>query len=149
VRRRRRILLALAASWIALSFAAPAQLSPKTWRLGVLVGRGKDDEMVAEIVKALQRRQIADRRIELRLPSAKMVSAYAEAGGLLSYGGSLPYIYDRAAAYVAKIFAGANPGDLPVDQPMRFELVINKRIAGALGLKIPPEVLVQADKVIE
>ena len=74
---------------------------------------------------------------------------FVDAGGLISYGVSYPHLYYRASAFVAKIFRGAKPGDLPVEQPMKFELVINLKTAEALGLTIPPMVLFQADEVIK
>jgi len=84
-----------------------------------------------------------------QLPGMSGLREYAEAGGLMSYGASRRYNYHRAATYVDKIIKGANPGELPVEQPMKLELVINRKTAKALGLTIPPELLLLADKVIE
>jgi putative ABC transport system substrate-binding protein len=84
-----------------------------------------------------------------RLPALFAFKAQAEAGGLLSYGPSLLVNFRRAATYVDKILKGAKPGDLPVEQPTKFELVINLKTAKALGLTIPPSLLQRADQVIE
>lgn len=84
-----------------------------------------------------------------RLPAVYFFRSFADAGGLMAYGANQEDAYRRAAAYVDKILKGAKPADLPVDQPSRFELVINLRTAKALGLKIPRSLLVRADQVIE
>ena len=84
-----------------------------------------------------------------RLPTIGGTKAFAEAGGLLAYGPNLPDLYRRAATYVDKLLKGAKPADLPIEQPTRFELVVNLKTAKALGLTIPPAVLARADEAIE
>ena len=96
-----------------------------------------------------QRRQIAEWAVKNRLPSIYGAREYAEAGGLMSYGPNLADLYRRTATYADKIFKGAKPADLPVEQPTKFELIINGKTAKALGLKIPQSLLISADKVIE
>ena len=95
------------------------------------------------------RDQIAEMAIRNRLPSAAVSSQLAEAGFLLSYGADLFDPYRRAAGFVDKIFKGAKPADLPVEQPTKFELVINLKTAKLLGLEVPPALLTRADEVIE
>jgi ABC-type uncharacterized transport system substrate-binding protein len=84
-----------------------------------------------------------------RIPTMFAVKADVEAGGLISYAPSLSDSFRRAARYVDKVLNGANPGDLPIEDPTKFELVINLKAAKALGLTIPPSVLGRADQVIE
>ena len=96
-----------------------------------------------------QARPIAELALKNRLPSISERANYAEGGGLMSYGVNQGEQFRRAAAYVDKIFKGAKPADLPVEQPTKFELVINRKTAKALGLTIPQALLISADKVIE
>jgi len=95
------------------------------------------------------RARIAQLATRHRLPTASLMREYAEAGCLLSYGASNPDLARRAASFVDKILKGAKPGDLPVEQPIKFELVINTKTAQALGLTVPPSLLLRADHVIK
>ena len=95
------------------------------------------------------RARLAELAARSRLPAIYGFREFVESGGLMSYGADLPDLYRRAATYVDKIFKGAKPADLPVEQPTKFEFVVNLRTAKALGLTIPPSLLLRADQVIE
>jgi putative ABC transport system substrate-binding protein len=103
---------------------------------------------VTNFMFSRHRKQIADLAIKNRLPSMYELSTYVDAGGLMSYATNDADAYRRAAVYVDKILKGAKPADLPVEQPTKFELVINLKTAKQIGLTIPPNVLARADKVI-
>ena len=96
-----------------------------------------------------QQTKIAELAIKSRLPTTYNSPEYVEGGGLMSYGASIPDLYRRAATYVDKILKGTKPADLPVEQPIKFEFIINLKAAKQIGLTIPPNVLVRADRVIK
>jgi len=96
-----------------------------------------------------QTRRILELAAKSRLPTMYGQRDFVELGGLMSYGPSLSDLFRRAAPYVDKILKGARPGDLPIEQPTRFELVINLRTAKALGLTIPQSLLLRADELIQ
>jgi len=115
-------------------------------------GKGHADAalmMVSGAVAVPQRTEIAALAVKSRIPVIYQRREYVEAGGLLSYGVNIADMDRRAATYVDKILKGAKPADLPVEQPTKFELVINLKAAKQIGLTIPPNVLVRADRVIK
>jgi putative tryptophan/tyrosine transport system substrate-binding protein len=93
--------------------------------------------------------RISSLAIQARLPTIYVAREYVEAGGLLSYGANIPHLFARAAELVDKNLRGTKPGDIPVEQPTKFELVVNLKTAKALGLTVPPTLLARADEVIE
>jgi putative tryptophan/tyrosine transport system substrate-binding protein len=105
--------------------------------------------VLGESVLFNYRGQIAEMALRNRLPAASTQRELAEAGFLLTYGADIPDLCRRSAAFVDKIFKGAKPADLPVEQPTKFELVINLKTAKALGIIVPPTLLTRADEVIE
>jgi putative ABC transport system substrate-binding protein len=96
-----------------------------------------------------QRAQIVELAAKKRLPVMYHQSEFVEAGGLMFYGVNVPDLNRRAATYVDKILKGAKPGDIPVEQPTKFEFIVNLTSAKQIGLTIPPKVLAQADQVID
>ena len=97
----------------------------------------------------LQKRQVAELALKFRMPSVFGNPANVEAGGLMSYGYRVTDNYQRSATYVDKILKGAKPGDLPVEQPVTLDLVVNLKTANALGLTIPQSLLLRADELIQ
>jgi putative ABC transport system substrate-binding protein len=105
--------------------------------------------MMSGPVAAPHRTQTAELAVKNRLPAIYRFREDVEAGGLMSYGIYTPDLDRRAASYVDKILKGAKPGDLPVEQPTRFDLIVNLKTANALGISIPQTILIRADRVIE
>src|SRR3990170_2181027 len=103
---------------------------------------------VAGPYAASQRPQIAEFAVKSRLPAIYESAAYVEAGGLMTYGVSVEDLARRAATFVDKILKGRTPADLPVEQPMKFDFVINLKAAKQIGVTVPPNVLVRASRVI-
>ena len=104
--------------------------------------------MLGSAVFNTHRKQIVELAVKSRLPAAYTRPEYVEDGGLMTYGPSINDLFRRAATYVDKILKGAKPADLPVEQPIKFEFIINLKAAKQIGLTIPPNVLVRADNVI-
>ena len=98
---------------------------------------------------SFHRKKLADLLLTAKLPAMYPASSNVDAGGLASYGASIPQMYRRAADYVGKILTGAKPADMPVEQATTFELVVNLRTAKAIGITIPPSIMARADRVIE
>jgi len=94
-------------------------------------------------------RRVVEFALKNRLPSIYAWKDPVSAGGLIAYGVNIPQVYRRAAYYVDKILRGTKPGDLPVEQPTKFDLVVNLKTAKALGLTIPPGLLLRADEILE
>ena len=116
------------------------------------IGRARVDALLVRgdpHVLDHNRREVAAMAAKHRLPAIYPWRFFAEAGGLMSYGTSLPGFHHRSATYVSRILRGANPGDLPIEQPTNFELVVNVAAAKAQGLTIPQSVLFRADQVIQ
>jgi putative ABC transport system substrate-binding protein len=105
--------------------------------------------VIADAFLAAQRVPIAEFMLAQRLPAIYTYREHVDSGGLISYSTSYFDLFRREAPFIDKIFKGANPGDLPIEQPTKFELIINAKTAKALGLEIPDKLLALADEVIE
>ncbi len=105
--------------------------------------------LLQSVALGRHRRRIVELAAKSRLPAIYVRGQWVAAGGLMSYGSSWPDLFRRAATYVDKILKGAKPGDLPVEQPKKFELIINLKTTKQLGITIPPKILYQATKVIK
>jgi putative tryptophan/tyrosine transport system substrate-binding protein len=127
-------------------------LSPKDFETAFrAASKGLADAvlMLPGSVLGLQRSQLADLAVKSRLPAIYPQAEFTEAGGLMYYGTNTPDLFRRAATFVDKILKGAKPADLPIEQPTKFEFIINLKTAKQIGLTIPSNVLVRADKVIK
>jgi putative ABC transport system substrate-binding protein len=116
---------------------------------GASKGRAEAVLTLNSTVLISHRRQVADLAVKSRLPAIYYAPEFVEDGGLVTYGVSITDLFRRAASYVDKILKGAKPADLPVEQPTKFEFVINLKAAKQIGLTIPPNVLARADRVIK
>jgi putative ABC transport system substrate-binding protein len=105
--------------------------------------------ILADILTLAHEKKLANLALANRLPAMYAFREFTEMGGLISYGSSVSAMWRRAASYVDRILKGVSPGDLPIEQPTRFELVVNLKTAKALGLEIPPNIIARADEVIE
>lgn len=105
--------------------------------------------LLGDIVLTTNMRLIADSAMESRLPAVYTARAWIDAGGFMAYGANFPDLYRRSAAFVDKIMKGAKPGDLPIEQASKFDLVINLKTAKAIGVTVPRSLVVRADQVIE
>jgi putative ABC transport system substrate-binding protein len=114
-----------------------------------LKGRAEALYILLDPIMNAHRVRISILALGARLPTVVPFRAFVEAGGLMSYGPNQADVFRRAADYVSKILRGAKPGDIPVEQPTRFDLVVNLTTAKALGLQVPPTLLATADEVIE
>ena len=118
-------------------------------RLGDLIDPGRKVLAALERIVPLSGKRIADVALAHRLPAITMYPSFPEVGGLIGYGPDLPELWRRAASFVDRILKGTPPGDLPIERPAKYHLVINLRTAKAIGLTIPPVLLLQADHVIK
>jgi putative tryptophan/tyrosine transport system substrate-binding protein len=114
-------------------------------------GKGRADALLAQGSGVLNanRTQVADLAVKSRLPAIYYAAEFVEAGGLMFYGVDFPDLHRRAATYVDKILKGAKAAELPVEQPKKFEFIVNLKAARQIGLTIPPNVLVRADRVVK
>jgi len=136
---------ALRVALVSLEVRGPEDLD----RALTTLGSERPDALWVHLTANPFRPRLLEFAAKNRLPTVAQASTWPQAGALMSFGPDLADLYGRSATYVAKILRGAKPADLPVEQPTKFELVINLKTAKALGLTIPPSLLLRADQVIE
>jgi putative tryptophan/tyrosine transport system substrate-binding protein len=138
---------ALGADWALFTVREPNEL---TAAFAAMQRKGVDAVVVeSDAMLMSAQRQIATLAIEHQLPAIYQVREFVQDGGLISYGPNLAEMTRRSAMFVDKILKGVKPADLPIEQPTKYELVINLKAAKALGLTVPPSLLTRADEVIE
>jgi ABC-type uncharacterized transport system substrate-binding protein len=142
-----RAAVALGVHHLYLDVRAPADI--ETAFRAARTGRADAVLSLSSFLFISQRKQLVDLAVKSRLPAIYDRREYVEDGGLMSYGVSQPDLFRRAATYVDKILKGAKPADLPVEQPKKFDFIINLKAAKQIGLTIPPNVLARADRVIK
>jgi ABC-type uncharacterized transport system substrate-binding protein len=142
-----RAAVALGVHHLYLDVRAPADI--ETAFRAARKGRADAVLSLSSFLFISQRKQLVDLAVKSRLPAIYDRREYVEDGGLMSYGVSQPDLFRRAATYVDKILKGAKPADLPVEQPKKFDFIINLKAAKQIGLTIPPNVLARADRVIK
>ena len=139
-----------AAGNLGIELQIEIERDPKDLEGVFVAARGASALLVADDAEfTAHRAQIADLALKNQLPTVSGLRELAEAGGLMTYGPSFDELYWRAAGQVYKILQGVNIADLPIEQPVKFDFVLNMRTATALGLTIPPSLLALADEVIE
>ena len=144
-------LVAAAARTAGVSVIELTASTPEEFEAAFMVGRrqGIGGLIVSDDPVMFQATQLVELSARYAIPAIYPSSLLARAGGLIAYSPSLEEIMRRAGAYVGRVLKGANPADLPVEQPTKFELVINLKTAKALSLTVPPPLLARADEVIE
>jgi putative tryptophan/tyrosine transport system substrate-binding protein len=141
---------ATAARKLGIELQVEVERDPKDLEGVIVAARGASALLVADDAEfTAHRAQIAELALKYQLPTISGLRELAEAGGLMTYGPSFDELYRRAASHVYKILQGVNVADLPIEQPVKFDFVLNMRTAKALGLTIPPSLLALADEVIE
>jgi putative ABC transport system substrate-binding protein len=142
----------LAAEALKVKIQSLDVLGPKDFETafqGAKKGRAEASLVLVSSIFNSHRTEVIELAVKSQLPAIFYTAEYAELGGLMAYGTSYTDLYRRTATYVDKILKGAKPADLPIEQPKKFEFIINLKTAKQIGLTIPPNVLARADKVIK